>query len=185
MGSRGHKTSSYEGRSMQEAGMMRHGSLPTHGSAGHHSLETLRPPTESLENKVAVQGAEMDRLVMENQKLAATHGALREEILIAQQERQRIRTHVGSVQTESNLKIRGMLDKISKMEADIKSADAIKKELQQAHMTAQSLVAARQELSLQIQRATMELHRIRADINKLPEMNFQLETLMQDHHNLR
>ena len=53
--------------------------------AGHDRLDML-PPPEMLELKLATQNAEMQRLATENQRLAATHGALRQDLVMSQHE---------------------------------------------------------------------------------------------------
>eukprot|EP00262_Sarcandra_glabra_P005590 TRINITY_DN17312_c0_g1_i1.p1 TRINITY_DN17312_c0_g1~~TRINITY_DN17312_c0_g1_i1.p1 ORF type:complete len:319 (+),score=90.89 TRINITY_DN17312_c0_g1_i1:51-959(+) len=165
-------------------GMMRHGPFPGLVPMGHHPLEQL-PPPELLENKIAAQAAEMERFVRENQRLAGTHVALRQELVATQQELQRLQAHIGSIQTESDIQIRGLLEKIAKIEADLRAGESLKKELQQAHAEAQSLVAARQDLTAEIQQSTQELQKVHAEIKKLPEMHSELDGLRQEHQKLR
>uniref|UniRef100_A0A5B7C244 Protein FLX-like 4 n=1 Tax=Davidia involucrata TaxID=16924 RepID=A0A5B7C244_DAVIN len=179
MAARGHIPSAYEGRSAQAPGMMRHGPFP-----GHRPMEPL-PPPELLENKVAVQRAEIERLAGDNHRLAATHVTLRQDLVAAQQEIQRLRAHIRSIQTESDIQIRVLLDKIAKMEVDMRAGESVKKDLQLAHMEAQSLVKTRQELTAQIQQATEELDKAHADVKKLPEMHAELDNLRQEHQRLR
>lgn len=163
---------------------MRHGPYPGSSPAGHRAMETL-PPPERMEAKIAVQVAEIERLAGDNHRLAATHGALRQDLAAAQQEIQRLRAHIKSVQTEGDIQIRVLLEKIAKMEFDIRAGESVKKELHQAHMEAQGLVAARQELTAQIRQATAELDQARADLKKLPEMHAELDSLRQEHQRLR
>lgn len=180
MASRGQKPS-YEGRSLHAPGMMRHGPYPGLGPSGHRQLEPLHHP----ENKLAHQAGEIERLVEENQQLAASQGGLRHELLSAQQELQRLKAHLRSIQTESDIQIRVLLDKIGKMEGTIRVGETVKKEFQQAHVEAQSLVVTRQELTSQIQQASQELQKARDDIKKLPEMHAELDKLRQEHKMLR
>ncbi|XP_042495200.1 protein FLX-like 4 isoform X2 [Macadamia integrifolia] len=180
MAARGHIPSSFEGRVVQAPGMMRHGPYP---GAGQRLLEPL--PPELLENKVAIQAEEIDRLVRENQRLAGTHVALKEERLAAQQEMQRLQAHIGSIQTESDIQIRVLLEKISKMEAEVRASESLKTELQQAHLEAQSLIVARKELNAQIQHATQELQKTLSEVKELPEMHAELDGLREEHQRLR
>ncbi|KAK2967371.1 hypothetical protein RJ640_028651 [Escallonia rubra] len=173
MAARGHIPAGYGA-----PGMMRHGPFP----AGQRPRETFPP---ELENKLAVQAAEIERLDGENRRLAATQVALRQDLAAAQQDIQRHRAHLRSIQTETDIQIRMLLDKIAKMEVDIRAGESIKKELQQAHIEAQSLLTARQELTAEIQRATLELDKAHADVKKLPEMHAQLDSLRLEHHRLR
>jgi len=185
MASRGQIPHSFERRPVQAPGMMRHGPFPGLGSAaGQRSLEPL-PPPDLLENKIAVQAAEIEQLTGENRRLAASQLTLRRELVGAQQEVQRVRAHIASIQTESDLQIRILVDKIAKKEADIRAGEGVKKELQQAHKEAQSLVAARQELTVQIQKVTQELQKARTDVKNIPDLHAELDSLRQEHHRLR
>lgn len=185
MAARGKIPQALEGRSKQSAGMMRHGPLPGLSSAaGHRSLESL-PPPQLLENKIAAQEAEIERLAGDNHRLANTHVALREALVAATQDAQKLKSHIRSIQTESDIQIRVLLDKIAKMEVDIRAGDSVKKDLQQAHIEAQSLAASSQELSAQIQRATQELKKAHSDVKGIPDLQVELDGLVQEHRRLR
>ncbi|XP_057967115.1 protein FLX-like 4 isoform X2 [Malania oleifera] len=184
MAARG-KFPAYEGRSVQAPGMMRHGPFPGVGIPANLRPMEPRLLPERAESKLAVQAAEMEQLAADNHRLAATHVALREDLATAQQEIQRVKGHIRSIQTESDIQIRVLLEKITKMEADIRAGESIKKDLQQAHMEAHGLVTSRQELSAEIQRATKELQKAHDDAKKLPEMHAELDSLRQEHQRLR
>ncbi|KAF6140200.1 hypothetical protein GIB67_000248 [Kingdonia uniflora] len=104
MASRGPYPSAFEGHSIQPPGMMRHGPFPGVSPDGHRSLEHI---------------FEAERLTRENRRLAATQVDHQRELVAAQQEVQRLKAHIGSTQTESDIQIRILLEKIKKMEADI------------------------------------------------------------------
>lgn len=171
-----------DGRSIHARMVGRHG-----GSAGlsaDRHLESLRRP-DHLEDKIAIQAAELDRVADENRKLVAIHVALRQDLGDAQEEVQRVKAHIKSIQTESDIQIRVLLEKISRMEATIKAGERIKKDLQQALGEAQSLVKDRQELSSQLQEAAQELKKTREDVEKLPELHAELDGLRKEHMKLR
>ncbi|OMO99429.1 hypothetical protein CCACVL1_03809 [Corchorus capsularis] len=175
----------YEGRSIQDPGLVRHGSLAAAGPpVAHGALESLRS-SELLERKIASQAAEIERLAGDNQRLASSHIALREDLVATRQDAQKVKEHIKSIQTESDIQIRVLLEKIAKMEADIRVGDSVKKELQQAHIEAQNLVKVRQELMAQLQQASQELQKTRADVKGLPELLAELEGLKKEHHRLR
>ncbi|KAJ7979550.1 Protein FLX-like [Quillaja saponaria] len=164
--------------------MMRHGPFPGLGpAAGHRPLESI--PPHLLENKIAVQETEIERLAGDNHRLAATHVSLKQEFVAAQQEVQELKAHIRSIQTESDIQIRVLLDKITKMEAEIRAGESVKKDLQWADIEAQSLAAARQELTGQIQQATQELQKARLDVKSLPDLQDELDSLRQEHQRLR
>lgn len=163
----------YEGRSIQAPGAIRRG-----------PLEPL-PPTELLESKIASQAVEIERLARDNHRLAATHVSMREDLVTARHEYQKLKEHIRSVQNESDIQIRVLQEKIAKMQADIQVGERVKKELQQAHIEAQNLVKARQELMAKLQQASQELTKTHADVKSLPELHAELEGLKKDHQRLR
>lgn len=179
MASRGHLPPGYVGRSEQAPGMMRHGPFST----ANWTLETL--PPELLNNKLAAQEAEIERLAGDNHRLASTHAALRHDLVASQQDIQRLRAHIRSTQTEADIQIRVLLEKIAKMEAERSAGQSIEEDLQQAHIEAQGLLKTNQKLSVQIQQANQELEIARADIKRLPEMHTELESMKNEHQKLR
>lgn len=179
MSSRGTLQPLYNGRPVKAPGLMRHGPFSGSDSAvGHKSLELL-------EDKLAVQTSDIEKLARENHKLAAAHVTLRQELVAAEEEIQTTRAHIRSIQTESDIQMRVLLEKIAKMEASIEAGEGLKKDLQQAHMEAQGLVKDKQELTFQIQQATNELHKTGSDIKNLPKLHAELEDLRKEHQRLR
>ncbi|XP_050387035.1 protein FLX-like 4 isoform X2 [Argentina anserina] len=178
MAGRRHILPSFDRRPAQSPGMMRHGPLP-----GYRVGETL-PPPELLENKIAYQAAEIKQLAGDNHRLAASQVELRQELLAAEEEVQTVKAHMRSIQTESDIQIRAMVDKIAKKEVEVVAGEVVKKELQKAQMEAYSLVEARKELRNQIRQATDELQKTRVEVKKLPDLHDELEILRQEHHRL-
>ncbi|KAL6520683.1 hypothetical protein OROMI_032243 [Orobanche minor] len=138
-----------------------------------------------LENKLESQSAEIERLARDNRTLASSHLALRQDLLSAKREAEKVKDHIGSIQNEGDIEIRILLDKIAKMESDIRDAENIKRELQEARVEARDLMTERLELTSKIQQATLELENSHANVKKLPEMHAQLDSLMQEHDKLR
>ncbi|KAL2338570.1 hypothetical protein Fmac_013016 [Flemingia macrophylla] len=161
---------------------MRHHQLSA--NASHRSLESL-PPHQLLETKIAAQEAEIEHLVADNRTLSSSHVALREALVGAVQDVQKLKAHMRSLQTESDIQIRILVDKIAKGEVDIRASDSVKKDLRQAHLEAQSLAASRQELSTQIQQATQELKKVHSDVKSIPDLQAELDSLVEEHQRLR
>ena len=182
MAHRGH----LDGLSAQGAGLMRHGSFAA-GSFSSRSPLDSSSTLEMLENKLAMQTAEVEKLIRENQRLATSHEVLRQDIIDTEKEMQLIRTHLGEVQTETDLQIRDLLERIRLMEADIQIGDAVRKELHQVHMEVKRLVAERQTVNLEIENANKEIQKLSAsgDNKSLPELLAELDGLRKEHHNLR
>ncbi|XP_074583358.1 protein FLX-like 2 [Curcuma longa] len=145
----------------------------------------MLPPVEVMEQKLASQHREMQVLATENQRFAATHSSLRQELAAAQQELQRLQNQMAVVKAEQDQQLRLLLDKIAKMEADLKVSESLKAELQQAHVEAQSLVTTRQELISKVQQMTQDLQRSHADGLHIPSLISELEALRQEYQHCR
>uniref|UniRef100_A0A7N0RGN5 Uncharacterized protein n=1 Tax=Kalanchoe fedtschenkoi TaxID=63787 RepID=A0A7N0RGN5_KALFE len=182
MSYRGLRSGVYEGRNLQAPGMLRHGSLPRTDSSGQRSSQSH---TLELAEKIAAQEAEIKRLDGENRRLASTQVVLRQELVDAQQEIQEVEALIRSIQTESDLQIRILLDKTANMELDIRSGPNLRTELQQAHAEAQSLVAVIQDLTTKTLIATRELEKANVDTKNLPELLAEHESLKQEQQMLR
>eukprot|EP00249_Psilotum_nudum_P021773 c28238_g1_i6 orf=237-1130(+) len=138
-----------------------------------------------VEQKLATQHAEIQRLLTENQRLAATHVALRQELATVQQELHRLQQVLGVAQAEKEQQWRGLIEKNSKLEADLRSTESLKAELQKFQTEAQNLALHRQELSAQAQQLSQDLLRARTDAQQIPIMQSDIESLQQEIHRAR
>ncbi|KAH7301802.1 hypothetical protein KP509_23G044000 [Ceratopteris richardii] len=148
-------------------------------------FDGLPPTAAAVEEKLAIQHAEIQRLITENQRLAATHVALRQELAAAQQEVQRLQQVVAGVQTEREQQYRGIAEKSARMEAELRSLEPLKMDLQKAQADAQKLFVSRQELSGQVQQLTQELHRSKTDAQQMPSLKAEVETFRKEIQHIR
>ncbi|KAK8480836.1 hypothetical protein V6N12_005570 [Hibiscus sabdariffa] len=145
----------------------------------------MLPPPEIMEQKIAAQHVEMQKLGSENQRLAATHGTLRQELAAAQHELQILHAQIGAITSEREKQMRSLTEKIDKMEAELKAAEPVKAELQKAHAEAQNLVLAREELMSKVHQLHQDLHRAHVDMQHLPVLMAELESLRQEYQHCR
>ncbi|KAK3013067.1 hypothetical protein RJ639_009667 [Escallonia herrerae] len=158
------------------------GMRPPHGAFAPFDM---LPPPEVMEHKLAAQHVEMQKLANENQKLAATHGTLRQQLAATQHELQMLHSHVGALKSEKEQQKRGLMDKIAKLEADFQAAEHLKMEVQQARTEAQSLHSAREELVSQVQQLTQDLQRAHSDVQQIPELMSELQSFRQEYQHCR
>lgn len=169
----------------QASGLMRDGAFPAASLSGRQPLDRAATALEILEKKLAEQTAEAEKLIRENQRLASSHVVLRQDIVDTEKEMQMIRAHLGDVQTETDMHMRDLMERMRLMEADIQAGDAVKKELHQVHMEAKRLIAERQMLTVEMDKVTKELHKFSGDSKKLPELLTELDGLRKEHQSLR
>ena len=152
----------------------------------HGARHLVGAPTDVLplvELKLEAQHVEIQRLLTENQRLATTHVALRQELAATQQETQRVQqafTALTAVLNEKEQQVRALTEKTVKLEADLHATEPLKVELENAKAGAHKLLALRQELSSQITQLTQELHRAQADVQHLPTIKAEMEALRQE-----
>ncbi|CAN6237403.1 unnamed protein product [Urochloa humidicola] len=145
----------------------------------------MLPPPEVLEQKLAAQRGEMQKLAVENDRLAVSHASLRKELAAAQQELQRLQAQGEAARAAEEQEMRGLLDKVGKMEADLKAGESVKAELQQAHAEAQSLVAARQNVAANVQKLSKDLQRNLGEAQQLPALVAERDAARQEYEHIR
>lgn len=168
------------GRSLQAPGMVLHEEL----SAGRRRIDPL-PPPELRDSRFAARAAELEHLAGDHHRLAATYVALKQDLSAAHAEVAKLKEHIRSTRTESDIQVRLLLDKIAKMEVDPRTVESLRKDVDEAHLEARNLVSANMELTGKIHHVMLELEKAREDVKKLPEMYAELDSLKKEHQELR
>lgn len=145
----------------------------------------MLPPHEVMAHKLSSQHVEIEKLLTENRRLAATHGTLRQDLAAANHDLQLIHVHIADFKSEKEQQMRGIVDKISVMDSELEAAEAIKKELQQARAEAQNLVATRQELISKVQQLNRDLQMAHSEAQQIPSLMFELDNLRQEYQHCR
>ncbi|KZV32821.1 protein FLX-like 2 [Dorcoceras hygrometricum] len=153
-------------------------------TAGLPPFEML-PPPKIMEDKLSAQHIEIEKLATENQRLAATHGSLRQDLATARHDLQIVHSHISDMKSEKEHQTRGVLDKIAMMEAELESSKHIKLELQQSRVEAQNLVAVRKELFAKVQQLTRDLQIAHSEAQQIPGLMTELDSLRRDYQHYR
>lgn len=138
------------------------------------------PHPARLEEEIELQYEEIQRLLSENRRLAATHVELRRELAAAQDELHRLNQIVGNVQVDKERQARDLVDKCMNLEAELRSVEPLRSEVMQLRSDAQKLSASRQELSAQVQALNQDLSRAQADLQQVPALRAELDSLHQE-----
>ncbi|CAN4104289.1 unnamed protein product [Withania somnifera] len=140
----------------------------------------MPPHPAVLEEHLAAQHDEIQGLLVDNQRLAATHVALKQEVEAAQYELQRTDHYARSLRMETDVQMRELYEKSAKMEMDLHIADGMRSELMRVRSDIMEFTAARQELTVEVQRMTADLTRMTADIHQTPALKAEIEGLKQE-----
>ncbi|KAL6543309.1 hypothetical protein OROHE_010829 [Orobanche hederae] len=149
----------------------------------HYNLSGARqlPPHPAIiEERLAAQHDDIQTLLVDNQGLAATHVALRQELELAQHELQRADRFARAIHAEKDLETRELFEKSIKLENEVHAVNAMKSELMQVHMDIKELTAAKQDLSAQVQMMTQDLGRVTSDLQKVPAVKAEIEGLKHE-----
>lgn len=140
----------------------------------------IPPHPAIIEEQLAAQHDEIQGLLVDNQRLAATHVALRQELEVAQFELHRTHNYAGSFHAEKDIQMRELYEKSIKMEMDLPAVDAMRAELIRVRSDIKELTAARQELTTQVQAMTEDLTKMNADLQQVPTIRADIEGLKQE-----
>lgn len=146
---------------------------------------SLPPHPVIIEERLAAQHQDIQGLLLDNQRLAATHVALKQELEAAQHELQRMAHVADSLHAERDIQMRELYEKSVRLEVDMRGVETMRAELLQVHSDVKELTAARQELTGQVQAMTQDLTRITADLQQVPALRAEIETVKQELHRAR
>ncbi|KAJ0264073.1 Protein FLX-like 1 [Hirschfeldia incana] len=137
----------------------------------HHSI---------IEDRIAAQNQDVQGLLADNQRLAATHVALKQELEVAQHELQRMVHYIDSLRAEEDIMMREMYDKSMRCEAELRGVDALRAEVQKVRADIKEFTASRQELTSQVHLMTQDLGRLNAELQQIPTLTAEIENTKQE-----
>nr|XP_043622196.1 protein FLX-like 1 [Erigeron canadensis] len=145
-----------------------------------HGHRPLPPHPAVIEERLAVQHQDIQGLLIDNQRLAATHVALKQELEAAQHELQQTDHFARNLLIEKDMQMRELYEKSAKMEHDLHGMEGMRAELMQVHADVKELTATRQKLTAQVQAMTQELARANADLQQVPALKSEIGGLRQE-----
>lgn len=144
-----------------------------------HRLPLIHPAAV-IEERLAVQHGEIQGLLGDNQRFAATHVALKQELEAAQHELQRMAHYKESLRADTEVRMRELYEKAGALEAELRGTEVAKAELQQIRGDVKELSAVRQDLSGQVQAMSQDLSRMTADLKRMPALMVDVEAIKQE-----
>lgn len=145
----------------------------------------LPPHPAIIEERLAAQHQDIQGLLVDNQRFAATHVALKQELEAAQHELQQTDRYARGFLMEKDMQMRELYEKSAKMEHDLHGVEAMRAELMQLHSDIKELTATRQKLTGQVQGMTQDLNRATTDLQKVPGLKSEIDGLRQELQHAR
>uniref|UniRef100_A0A0D9WZA5 Protein FLX-like 1 n=1 Tax=Leersia perrieri TaxID=77586 RepID=A0A0D9WZA5_9ORYZ len=124
-------------------------------------------------------------LLGQNQRLAATHVALVQEVAAVRHELGRTGRGLAAAQEEGDLRLREVYERSMKMEADLRAVEEMRAELGQVRLDIQKLGVARQELMGQVQGFTQDLARSAVDLQQVAALKAEIQEIRHETQHLR
>lgn len=146
------------------------------------SRHPLRPHPVLIEEQAAHQHREIQSLLLDNQRLAATHVALKQELSAAQQELRRLSATASTVKTESAAQVRDVYEKSLKLESELRMIDGLGSELGRVREDVKRLDADKKELESKLEAVEREAVEVKAELVKFPELIGEIKAM---HHEIQ
>jgi|UniRef100_A0A2N9F9S3 dynactin complex subunit len=141
---------------------------------------SLPPHPAIIQDRLDAQYQDLQGLLVDNQRLAATHVALKQELEATQHELQRMGHIADSLRAEKDVRMRELYEKSVQLEVDLRGVEAMRGELHQVRADIKEFSVTRQELTGQVQAMTQDLARLTTDLQQAPALRAEIETMKQE-----
>uniref|UniRef100_A0A0E0P342 Uncharacterized protein n=2 Tax=Oryza TaxID=4527 RepID=A0A0E0P342_ORYRU len=148
----------------------------------HHPRGGLapHPAVAALEDRLAVRDRDIQELLVDNQRFAATHVALQQQLIAAQHELRAVSIAATRARAEREDEVRALAEQAARIEAEARAAVAARAEVDQVHADVQVLAGARTELVDRLQDLRGQLARFQAEAGKTESVRAQVETMRRE-----
>ncbi|CAN6297274.1 unnamed protein product [Urochloa humidicola] len=143
------------------------------GSAAH-------PAFAVIEERLLARDQDIQELLVDNQRFAATHVALQQQLIAAQHELRAVSVAATRARAERDGEVRALADQAAHIEAEARAVAEARAEVVQVHADIQVLAAARAELVSRLQVLRENLARKKTEVSKTASVRAQIETMRRE-----
>ncbi|KAF7833798.1 protein FLX-like 1 [Senna tora] len=137
------------------------------------------PPPPAPEDRIALNHHEIQSLLVDNQRLASTHVALKQDLTATQQELRLLASSVANVKAERDIEVRQIYEQSLKMDAQVRAIEAMSSDLVRVRADIQELDEARKDLASQLQLIESEIAMVRAS-DHVPAIKSDIEAMRRE-----
>ncbi|XP_050374443.1 LOW QUALITY PROTEIN: protein FLX-like 3 [Argentina anserina] len=134
----------------------------------------------ALEEELAMQHREMQRIIAENRLVIDDNTLLQRELSDAKDEIRRLGQVVPKLRAEKEAETRELIERGLKLEADLRAVAPVRAEVVQLRAEIQKLNAVRQELASQVQGLTQDVTRLQAENQQLVAMRADIDGMQKE-----
>ncbi|KAL5974944.1 hypothetical protein ACLOJK_031620 [Asimina triloba] len=140
-----------------------------HLPARPHPYSLLEPPHHDIQT-----------LLVDNQRLAATHVALKQELAAVQRELRSLSAAAADIKAERDAQGREVYQRSVELEDELHTRDVMASELAQVRADVKKLGASNKQLAAQLQNLNGELALARAELQQVPVVNAEIEGMQKE-----
>ncbi|KAL6996347.1 hypothetical protein U1Q18_006478 [Sarracenia purpurea var. burkii] len=151
-----------------------------HGYPPGHLIRGPLPRPAMLEEELEMRHVEIRRLLGENRRLVEDRMGLQRELGAAREDLHRMNLTVADIQAEQQMHSRELIERVLKLEADLRATEPLKNEAMQLRSEVQNLEAIRQDLRGQVQNLSQDLAKLQADNQQVPLLRAEFDGVHQE-----
>ncbi|KAH6766054.1 hypothetical protein C2S52_017037 [Perilla frutescens var. hirtella] len=133
-----------------------------------------------IEDRVAAQSREMETLFIDNQRLAASHVALKQDVVAAKQDLRRLSDAACSVKAERDAQVREVYERSLKLEAEARPNDGLSAELERIRAEIKVLRAEIEHLSKKLKGIEDDIAAAHPELQEFSELKTDIEAMQRE-----
>ncbi|GAA0164816.1 hypothetical protein LIER_20364 [Lithospermum erythrorhizon] len=160
-----------------------------HDARVHRALAQIQAQSEAnsvarsvarLEDRIADQHREIQALLLDNQRLAATHVALKQDVAASHQELRHLSATASAVRAESDAQVREVYEKALRLEAEANAVSGYGEKLTKVKEDVMKLGEERKELEAELKGVEEELAKAKAELKQFPGIKAEIEDISKE-----
>ncbi|KAK1354462.1 protein FLC EXPRESSOR [Heracleum sosnowskyi] len=144
----------------------------------HHHL--LRPDPTQIAELSSLQHRHIHSLLVDNQRLAAIHVALKQELALSHQELRHLSTSLSTIKLESDAKVREVLEKAAKMESEVRVVREFNGERERVREDVRRMEEDRRELVGKLGEVEKEVKKVRESVGEVEGVREEIEVMRRE-----
>lgn len=130
-----------------------------------------------IEDRIATQRREIQELLLDNQRLAATHVALKQDVAAAQDDLRRFSAAASSVKADRDAQVREIYERSLKLEAEARSIDGLPVELNRVRADIKELRTERKVLLEKLKDIDADIASAQSELRQMPDLKSEIEAM--------
>eukprot|EP00257_Ricinus_communis_P006187 XP_002521190.2 protein FLC EXPRESSOR isoform X1 [Ricinus communis] len=168
------------GRNNLPPNTLKHRQVPVDDPRLHNRVPRLHHPSTILEDRIAIQHREIQTLLLDNQQLTATHLALKQDLALVDDELRHLSAAAADVKAQRDDQVREVYERSLKLDAEVRSIDALRAELVQVTADVEKLSVHRQELTAELRAINSDVAKARTEAQQVAAIEADIQTMQKE-----